>query len=96
MLTIEKYNIFLECLFTLDDNYQRSDDYSVYAKNHAKYNRIQFMVRDYPSLKELKELWSALRNEKDIHVKDTLRTKFQETQYKILESLSMTEESCSV
>lgn len=96
MLTIEKYNIFLECLFTLDDNYQRSDDYSVYAKNHAKYNRIQFMIRDYPSLKELKESWSALRNEKDIHVKDTLRTKFQETQYKILASLSITEEPCSV
>lgn len=96
MLTIEKYNIFLDCLFTLDDNYQRSDDYSVYAKNHAKYNKIQFMIRDYPSLKELKDAWSNFRNERDNQVKEILRTNLEEVKYKIITSLTTPEESCSV
>lgn len=96
MLTIEKYNIFLDCLFTLDDNYPRSDDYSVYAKNHAKYNKIQFMIRDYPSLKELKDAWSNFRNERDNQVKEILRTNLEEVKYKIITSLTASEEPRSV
>lgn len=96
MLTIEKYNIFLDCLFTLDDNYTRSDDYSVYAKNHAKYNRIQFMTREYSCLKELKCIWDSLRKEKDENAIYLINNNFKRCQDIIIESLSLLEEPCSV
>lgn len=96
MLTVEKYNNFLDCLYTLDDTYMYSDDYRVYAKNHDKYKRIQFMIRDYPCLKELKDAWSNLRNENDKTTKELLRTYIHEVQSKILESLPAPEESCNV